>query len=140
MTALSLPPHPWLMLALTLPVVTWAGRHFYVRAWAAFRHRAADMSTLIAIGTGAAFGYSLFVTLAADWLAARGIEPHVYYEAVVWIIALVLLGNLLEARAKSRTAGAIRRLIELRPLTARVRPGRPRDWISRSAGSGPATR
>jgi Cu+-exporting ATPase len=119
-TALSMPPRPWLMLALTLPVVTWAGRHFYVRAWAAFRHRAADMNTLIAIGTGAAFGYSLFVTLAGRWLAARGIEPHVYYEPVVWIITLVLLGNLLEARAKSRTADAIRRLIELRPLTARV--------------------
>jgi Cu+-exporting ATPase len=119
-TALSMPPRPWLMLAVTLPVVTWAGRHFYVRAWAAFRHRAADMNTLIAIGTGAAFGYSLFVTLAGRWLAARGIEPHVYYEAVVWIITLVLLGNLLEARAKSRTADAIRRLIELRPLTARV--------------------
>ncbi|HEY7614691.1 MAG TPA: heavy metal translocating P-type ATPase [Gemmatimonadales bacterium] len=124
-TALSLPPRPWLMLALTLPVVTWAGRHFYVRAWTAFRHRAADMNTLIAIGTGAAFGYSLFVTLAGRWLAARGIEPHVYYEAVVWIITLVLLGNLLEARARSRTADAIRRLIELRPLTARVlRDGR----------------
>jgi Cu+-exporting ATPase len=58
--------------------------------------------------------------VAADWFAARGIEPHVYYEAVIWIIALILLGNLLEARAKSRTAGAIRRLIGLRPLTARV--------------------
>jgi Cu+-exporting ATPase len=124
-TALSLPPHPWLMLGLTLPVVAWAGRHFYVRAWTAFRHRAADMNTLIAIGTGAAFGYSLFVTLAGRWLAARGIAPHVYYEAVVWIITLVLLGNLLETRARSRTAAAIRRLIELRPLTARVlRDGR----------------
>jgi P-type Cu+ transporter len=119
-TALSMPPRAWLMLALTLPVVTWAGRHFYVRAWAAFRHRAADMNTLIAIGTGAAFGYSLIVTLAGRWLAARGIEPHVYYEPVVWIITLVLLGNLLEARAKSRTVDTIRRPIELRPLTARV--------------------
>jgi Cu+-exporting ATPase len=119
-TALSMPPRPWLQLALTLPVVAWAGRHFYTRAWARFRHRSADMSTLIAVGTGAAFGYSLFVTVAGGWLAVRGIAPHVYYEAVVWIIALVLLGNLLEARARSRTAGAIRRLIELRPLAARV--------------------
>ncbi|HEX2217417.1 MAG TPA: heavy metal translocating P-type ATPase [Gemmatimonadales bacterium] len=117
---LSMPPRPWLLLALTVPVVTWAGRHFYTRAWAGFRHHSADMNTLIAVGTGAAFGYSLTVTLAADWFAARGIEPHVYYEAVIWIIALILLGNLLEARAKSRTAGAIRRLIGLRPLTARV--------------------
>jgi P-type Cu+ transporter len=118
---LSMPPRPWLLLALTLPVMAWAGRHFYTRAWAAARHRGADMNTLIAVGTGAAFGYSLFVTLAGDWLAARGIQPHVYYEAVIWIITLVLLGNLLEARARSRTAAAIRRLAELRPLTARVR-------------------
>ena len=119
-TALSLPARPWLMLALTVPVVTWAGRHFYTRAWAAFRHRGSDMNTLIAVGTGAAFGYSLVVTVAGGWFAARGIEPHVYYEAVVWIIALVLLGNLLEARARTRTVGAIRRLVELRPPTARV--------------------
>ncbi|HUF36247.1 MAG TPA: heavy metal translocating P-type ATPase [Gemmatimonadales bacterium] len=110
----------WALLALTVPVVGWAGRHFYTRAWAAFRHHSADMNTLIAVGTGAAFGFSLAVTLADDWLAARGIEPHVYYEAVIWIIALILLGNLLEARAKGRTAGAIRRLIGLRPATARV--------------------
>jgi Cu+-exporting ATPase len=119
-SALSMPARPWLLLALTLPVMAWAGRHFYTRAWAAFRHRSADMNTLIAVGTGAAFSYSLFVTLAGGWLAARGIQPHVYYEAVVWIIALVLLGTLLEARARSRTAAAIRRLIELRPRTARV--------------------
>lgn len=110
----------WLLLALTLPVVGWAGRHFYTRAWAAFRHHTADMNTLIAVGTGAAFLYSLGVTLAVDWLAARGIAPDVYYEPVVWIIALILLGNLLEARAKGRTSGAIRRLIALRPETARA--------------------
>jgi Cu+-exporting ATPase len=118
--ALSMAPRPWLLLALTLPVMGWAGRRFYTRAWAAFRHRAADMNTLIAVGTGAAFSYSLFVTVAGGWLAARGIQPHVYYEAVIWIITLVLLGNLLEARARSRTAAAIRRLIELRPATARI--------------------
>ena len=78
------------------------------------------MNTLIAVGTGAAFLFSLAVTLFDDWLAARGIEPQVYYEAVTWIIALVLLGNLLESRAKGRTSGALRRLIGLRPTTARV--------------------
>ncbi len=110
----------WTLLGLTLPVVGWAGRHFYTRAWSAFRHRSADMNTLIAVGTGAAFVYSLGVTVADDWLAAQGVVPYVYYEAVVWIIALILLGNLLEARAKSRTSGAIRRLIGLRPRTARL--------------------
>ena len=68
------------------------------------------------------------MTLFDDWFAARGVEPHVYYEAVAWIIALVLLGNLLEARAKGRTSGAIRRLIGLRPATARVlRDGREEE-------------
>jgi Cu+-exporting ATPase len=115
-------PDGWryLLLGLTLPVVGWAGRHFYTRAWTAFRHHSADMNTLIAVGTGAAFLYSLAVTLAGDWFAVRGVEPNVYYEAVVWIIALILLGNLLEARAKGRTSGAIRRLTGLRPATARV--------------------
>jgi Cu+-exporting ATPase len=110
----------WILLGIALPVVGWAGRHFYTRAWAAFRHHSADMNTLIAVGTGASFLFSLAVTVADDWFAARGVEPHVYYEAVVWIIALILLGNLLEARAKGRTSGAIRRLIGLRPATARV--------------------
>jgi Cu+-exporting ATPase len=116
------------MLVLTLPVVGWAGRHFYTRAWTAFRHHAADMNTLIAVGTGAAFLYSAAVTLFDDWFMARGIPPFDYYEPVVWIITLVLLGNMLEARAKSQTTGAIRKLIALRPDTARVvRDGREQD-------------
>jgi len=110
----------YLLLALTLPVVGWAGRHFYTRAWTAFRHHSADMNTLIAVGTGAAFLFSLVATVGADWLAAQGVAPEVYYEAVAWIIALILLGNLLEARAKGRTSDAIRRLAGLRPPTARV--------------------
>ena len=120
MTGVSPDAWRWTLLALTLPAVGWAGRHFYTRAWAAFRHHSADMNTLIAVGTGAAFLYSLAVTVAADWFLAHGVAPHVYYEAVIWIIALILLGNLLEARAKGRTAGAIRRLMGLRPATARV--------------------
>ena len=84
-------------------MVGWAGRHFYTRAWSAFRHHGADMNTLIAVGTGAAFSSARPSTLFDDWFAARGVEPHVYFETVAWIIALVLLGNLLEARAKGRT-------------------------------------
>jgi Cu+-exporting ATPase len=118
----------YLLLALTLPVVGWAGRHFYTRAWSGFRHHSADMNTLIAVGTGAAFLFSVGATLADDWLSAHGVEPQVYYEAVTWIIALVLLGNLLESRAKGRTSGALRRLISLRPSTARVvREGREQE-------------
>ncbi|MBA3658373.1 MAG: copper-translocating P-type ATPase [Gemmatimonadales bacterium] len=115
-------PGTWryLLLALTLPVVGWAGRHFYTRAWAAFRHHGADMNTLVAVGTGSAFLFSLAMTVAGDWFTAHGIVPLVYYEVVIWIIGLILLGNLLESRAKGQTAGAIRRLIGLRPATARV--------------------
>ena len=111
------------LLGLTLPVVGWAGRHFYTRAWSALRHGGANMNTLIAVGTGAAFLFSLAVTLADDWLQSHGIPAQVYYESVTWIIALVLLGNLLESRAKGRTSGALRRLIRLRPTTARVMRG-----------------
>jgi Cu+-exporting ATPase len=124
-------PAAWryLLLGLTLPVVLWAGRHFYTRAWAAFRHRSADMNTLIAVGTGAAFLFSLVTTFADRWFLARGVVPQVYYETVVWIIALILLGNLLEARAKGRASAAIRRLIGLRPATARVVRGETEEEI-----------
>ena len=106
-------------------MVFWAGRHFYTRAWNAFRHHSADMNTLIAVGTGAAFAYSVAVTLAAEWFAAHGVEPHVYFEPVVFIIALILLGNLLEAEARAARRRAVRKLAGLRPATARVmRDGR----------------
>jgi P-type Cu+ transporter len=108
------------LLVLTLAVMTWAGRHFYTRAWAAFRHHSADMNTLIAVGTGAAFLYSLLATVAPGFFLARGVAPDVYYEAVVIIIALILAGNALEARAKSRTSAALRSLAALQPRTARV--------------------
>ncbi|MEZ4413313.1 MAG: heavy metal translocating P-type ATPase [Gemmatimonadales bacterium] len=110
----------WTLLCLTLPIVFWAGRHFYVRAWAAARHGGADMNTLVSVGTGAAFLFSLAMTVGASYFLARGVEPHVYYEAVVWIIALILLGNYLEARAKGRASAAIRKLVALRPDTAHV--------------------
>ena len=113
----------WALLVLTLPVILWAGRHFFTRAWAAFRHHSADMNTLIAVGTGAAFLFSLATTISPQWFRSRGLPPDVYYEAVVWIIALILLGNFFEARAKGRTSGAIRQLMGLRPDTARVRRG-----------------
>ncbi|HEV8122854.1 MAG TPA: heavy metal translocating P-type ATPase [Gemmatimonadales bacterium] len=115
----------FLLLGLTLPVIGWAGKAFFTRAWKAFRHHSADMNTLIAVGTGAAFGYSTVVTLKADWFTSHGIPPQVYFEAVVWIIALILLGNHLEARARGKASEAIRRLIGLRPEEVQVlRDGR----------------
>ncbi len=110
----------WVLLFTTLGVMLWAGRDFYTRAWAAFRHHSADMNTLIAIGTGAAFLYSVAATAAPDFFLSRGISPDVYYEAVVIIIALILTGNAFEARAKRKTSTALRSLVNLQPKTARV--------------------
>lgn len=108
------------LLLLTLGVMAWAGRHFYVRAWAAFRHRAADMNTLVAMGTGAAFVYSVIATVAPGFFTSHGVPPDVYYEAVVIIIALILTGNAFEARAKRQTSSALRALAQLQPKTART--------------------
>jgi P-type Cu+ transporter len=110
----------YLLLGMTVFVMSWAGRHFYTRAWAAFRHHAADMNTLIAIGTGAAFLYSLVATFFPGFFLAQGLSPDVYYEAVLFIIALILVGNTFEARAKRETSAALRKLADLRPRTARV--------------------
>src|SRR5438067_5130396 len=113
----------WIKLslaALTLPVIAWSGRQFYRGAWSGFRHRTADMNTLIGVGTGAAYLYSLVATFAPGMFAAAGREADVYFESVCAIIALILLGRLLEARAKGRTSQAIRRLAGLRAKTAHV--------------------
>ncbi len=110
----------FVLMLLTLGVMAWAGRRFYVKAWAAARHRTADMNTLVALGTGAAFLFSGAATLAPGFFLRHGVSPDVYYEAVVLIIALVLLGNTLEARARRSTAGALRQLVQMRPETARV--------------------
>src|SRR3954471_25027455 len=108
------------LMVATLSVMLWAGRHFYTRAWAAFRHHSADMNTLIAVGTGAAFLYSVVATVAPSLFFRRGLTPDVYYEAVIIIIALILTGNAFEARAKTRTANALRALVRLQPKTARL--------------------
>jgi Cu+-exporting ATPase len=110
----------WSLLAITLGVMAWAGRHFYTRAWASFRNHVADMNTLVAVGTGAAFAYSVFATVAPGFFHARGVTPDVYYEAVIIIIALILTGNAFEARARRNTATALRGLVQLQPKTARV--------------------
>ena len=116
----------WVQLALSAPVLFFCGWPFYRGAWKAARHRTADMNTLIAVGTGAAFAYSVVATVAP---AAVPADPHViaghapapvYFETAVVIIVLVLLGKLLEARARGRTSEAIKRLIGLQPRTARI--------------------
>lgn len=108
-------------LLLTLPVVLVAGRDFYTRAWIAARHGGMDMNTLVSIGTGAALIYSLVATFAPGLFVRNGLMPDVYYEAVIIIIALVLAGRALEARATRQTGAAIRGLLKLAPPVARVK-------------------
>ncbi|SDN84900.1 Cu+-exporting ATPase [Halomonas shengliensis] len=127
-------PHPegagrlfWLVVgALTLAVMAFPGRHFFVNAWKNFRHHQANMDTLIAMGTGTAWLYSMAVVAFAPWLPemARGI----YFEASSMVIGLVLLGNALELRARGRTSDALKRLLDLQSRTARViRDGEERE-------------
>jgi Cu+-exporting ATPase len=110
----------WSLLLLTTGIMAWAGRHFYVRAWRTGRHGGADMNTLVAVGTGAAYVYSLVATVAPGVFLRRGLMPDVYFEAVILIIALILTGRAFEARAKRRTSSALRALVSLQPRTARV--------------------
>src|SRR3989475_748446 len=100
------------LAVLTLPVVAWSGQQFYRGTWSGFKHRTADMNTLIGVGTGAAYLYSLVATFAPDVFAGAGLPADVYYEAVCGIIALILLGRLLGARARGRTSAQIIQLVE----------------------------
>jgi len=116
-------PVPWLALpvvGLTVATMTWAGGLFYRRAWSRLRHRSADMNVLIALGTGAAFLFSLTATTIPHLFLNHGVSPEIYYEAVTMIIALVLFGNAMEARAKRTTSAALRALADLQPARARV--------------------
>ena len=103
----------WSLLALTTVVVAWAGRAIYASAWRALRHRATNMNTLVSLGTGVAFAYSAFATVAP------APEPQVYFDAVLLILGFLLLGKSLEARAKRRALGALDALSRLRPAMAR---------------------
>lgn len=109
----------WVMLVMTLPIL-YCGRSFFINAVKQARHGAANMDTLVALSTSVAFLFSLFNTIFPDFLSSRGMQVHVYYEAAGMIIAFVLLGKLLEERAKGNTSSAIRKLMGLQPKTARV--------------------
>ena len=117
---------PWTQLFLTTPVLFWCGADFFKGAISACRQHSADMNTLVAAGTGIAWLTSLFTTLFPQVLIAEGLPADVYYESAAVILTLVLLGRLLEARARGQTSAAIRRLLQLQPPTARVlREGQP---------------
>ncbi len=114
----------WIEVALATPIVLWAGWPFFQRGWASVKHRSPNMFTLIALGVGVAYIYSGVATLLPqifpDSMRTHGGQPEVYFEAAAAIIALVLLGQVLELRARSRTGSAIRALLDLSPKLARI--------------------
>jgi Cu+-exporting ATPase len=117
---MSQPYMPYVLWALATPVQFWAGWRFYKGMWGATRHRTADMNTLIAVGTSAAYFYSVVAVLFPGLFTSAGVEPHLYFDTSALIIALILVGRYLEARARGQTSEAIKRLIGLNPKTAMV--------------------
>ncbi len=144
----------WLMpliLVIATSVQLWAGADIYRQAWAAAKHRATTMDTLVALGTGVAFAYSAFVTLWPAQAQSWGLPVHLYFETALIVVALVLMGRWLELKAKKRTAASIKTLVGLAPSTARVlrdehrggrapRPGRRRRPRPRPARREPPRR
>jgi Cu+-exporting ATPase len=111
---------PYLLWALATPVQFWAGWRFYRGTWGSLRHRTADMNTLIAVGTSAAYLYSMVAVLAPGLFTADGLGPHLYFDTSAMIITLILLGRFLEARAKGQASEAIKKLIGMQPKTALI--------------------
>jgi Cu+-exporting ATPase len=126
MTGLHLPfvpkffHNPWFQLVLTTPVEFWCGGSFFRHAWKSLKHRTATMDTLIALGTGTAYFYSLFVTLFPGMFISQGLEIHVYYEVAAMVVTLILLGRFFEDRAKGQTSEAIHKLMGMQAKIARV--------------------
>jgi Cu2+-exporting ATPase len=117
---MDMPLANYIMWALTTPVLVWFGKDFYIHAWKQARHRSANMDTLVALSTGVAYTFSVFNTVYPEFWHARGLHGHVYFEAASVIIAFILLGKLLEEKAKSNTSTAIHKLMGLQPKTVTV--------------------
>ncbi|MDR2953882.1 MAG: heavy metal translocating P-type ATPase [Prevotella sp.] len=109
-----------IMWVLSTPIIFWLGRSFFVNAWKQLKHGSANMDTLVALSTGIAYLFSLFNMIFPNFWLARGVEPHVYFEAASVIIAFILLGRLLEERAKGNTSSAIKKLIGLQPKNVTI--------------------
>ncbi|MFH7029319.1 MAG: heavy metal translocating P-type ATPase [Heteroscytonema crispum UTEX LB 1556] len=130
MTGLHLPwmpawlHNPWLQLVLTTPVQFWCGYRFYINSWKAIKGGTATMDTLIVLGTSAAYFYSVFATIFPHFFSNQGLMPEVYYETAAVVITLILLGRLLESRARGKTSDAIHKLIGLQARDARVIRGK----------------
>ncbi|MDA0378247.1 MAG: heavy metal translocating P-type ATPase [Bacteroidetes bacterium] len=117
--AWHIPWEPWIQFALAIPVVIYSGQPFFAAAWTSARHGATDMNTLVALGVGSAFGYSAVAVVRPEWVISDGMPP-LYFEAAALIVTFILVGRLLEERAKGRTGEAIARLKALQPNEARV--------------------
>lgn len=109
-----------IMWFFSTPVVLWLGKDFFINAWKQAKHRSANMDTLVALSTGIAYVFSVFNMLAPDFWHARGLHAHVYFEAAAVVIAFILLGKLLEEKAKGNTSSAIKKLMGLQPKTVMV--------------------
>ncbi len=130
-------PGRWISLALSVPVLFWFGRTFFTNAAQQARHGRANMDTLVALSTGIAFAFSAFNTLFPEFWLQRNLAPHVYYEAATVIVTFILLGKLLEARAKSSTTSALKKLMGLQPKTLRIiRDGQEAEVPITSVGVG----
>lgn len=108
------------MWIFSTPVILWLGRDFYINAWKQAKHRSANMDTLVALSTGVAYVFSVFNTLFPHFWHERGLHAHVYFEAAAVIIAFILLGKLLEEKAKGNTSSAIKKLMGLQPKTVTI--------------------
>ena len=117
---MNMPYGNLIMWAFSTPVVLWLGRDFFINAWKQARHRTANMDTLVALSTGTAYVFSVFNMLFPEFWHSKGLEAHVYFEAAAVIIAFILLGRLLEERAKGSTSSALKKLMGLQPKTVTV--------------------
>ncbi len=117
---MDMPYANWIMWAFSTPVVLWLGRDFFRNAWKQTLHRSANMDTLVALSTGIAYLFSVFNTLFPEFWHRRGLHAHAYFEAAAVIIAFILLGRLLEEKAKSNTSTAIKKLIGLQPKSVTI--------------------
>jgi Cu2+-exporting ATPase len=120
MFGMHLPYANLIMWVLSTPVVVWYGRQFFINAWKQARHRSANMDTLVAMSTGVAYLFSVFNTVFPGYWHSKGLHAHVYFEAAAVVIAFILLGKLLEEKAKGNTSSALKKLIGLQPKTVTV--------------------
>lgn len=120
MFLMNIPYANWIMLILTTPVVAWFGRSFFINAYKQAKHWKANMDTLVSLSTGIAYLFSVFSTIYPGFWHARGQHPHVYFEAASVVIAFIMLGKVLEERAKSNTSSAIKKLMGLQPNTVNL--------------------